>query len=100
MARSLSNVKVLSFSFVDGLSLKFNRRGYAGATASVGKGESTTPVVGKVEETVEIKEDANKTCSWGPDPVTGYYKPTDHADEIGTAELRDMALNHKIKPPH
>uniref|UniRef100_A0A5B6YJ29 Late embryogenesis abundant protein Lea5 n=1 Tax=Davidia involucrata TaxID=16924 RepID=A0A5B6YJ29_DAVIN len=101
MASSLSSAKLLASSVVDGLSLAINRRGYAAAAsrgavsgAGVGKGGSRSGMVGKAEETAVIKEKS----SWAPDPVTGYYKPLDRAAEIDEAELREMALNHKVKP--
>ncbi|RID50076.1 hypothetical protein BRARA_H00829 [Brassica rapa] len=46
----------------------------------------------------------SKGCStraesaWAPDPVTGYYRPSNCADEIDPAELRKMLLENKAKP--
>lgn len=40
-------------------------------------------------------EETTKTTSWIPDPVTGYYRPENHAKEIDAAELRMMLLKNK-----
>ncbi|XWS71837.1 hypothetical protein CRYUN_Cryun03dG0171800 [Craigia yunnanensis] len=52
-------------------------------------------MVGKVEQmavNVMKKElGAGVSSAWGPDPVTGYYRPENCA-----AELREM-LNHKVR---
>ncbi|KAK9288749.1 hypothetical protein L1049_017213 [Liquidambar formosana] len=101
MARSLSNAKFLAASVVDSLSLVICRRGYAAASqgmvsASVSKGGSRTGIVGRVEERAVIKEDS----SWGPDPVTGYYRPVNRGAEIDVAELRDTLLNNKVRRAH
>lgn len=40
-------------------------------------------------------EESTKTTSWVPDPVTGYYRPEGHANEMDAAELRNMLLKHK-----
>lgn len=39
-------------------------------------------------------EESSKTTSWVPDPVTGYYRPENHAKEIDAAELRRMLLKN------
>ncbi|RDX85665.1 Late embryogenis abundant protein 41, partial [Mucuna pruriens] len=50
-------------------------------------------VVGKVEE----KSGFGASSSWAPDPVTGYYRPINHSDEIDPVELRQMLLNRKVR---
>lgn len=68
------------------------RRGYA--AASQGAVSST----GAVRNNVMMKkvaEESNKTTSWVPDPVTGYYRPESHVKEIDAAELRNMLLKYK-----
>ena len=85
------------------------RRGYSGAiqgivTASFGRGGSTSRpgMVRKVEQRAVnvMKEESGSGVSsaWAPDPVTGYYRPENCAAEIDAAELREMLLNHKVKP--
>lgn len=76
------------------------RRGYAAASQGVvsgsvsGAGSSggRSGVMGK-----KVGEESTKTSSWVPDPVTGYYRPENHADEIDVAELREMLLNNKVR---
>ena len=41
-------------------------------------------------------EESGKT-SWVPDPVTGYYRPENRANEIDVAELRDLLLKNNIR---
>lgn len=38
------------------------------------------------------EESSSKTTSWVPDPVTGYYRPETHANEIDAAELRNSCV--------
>ncbi|KAH7517055.1 indole-3-acetic acid-induced protein ARG2 [Ziziphus jujuba] len=96
MARSFSNAKLLSALVVDGFSTAISRRGYAAASQGVvssvargGAGGSGRNVVKKSGE--EIVGSTEKV-SWTPDPVTGYYRPENGAQEIDVAELRAMLL--------
>ncbi|KAJ1407664.1 Late embryogenesis abundant protein [Sesbania bispinosa] len=81
-------------AFVDAaLSFPLHRRGYAAASdASVRavNGNRSGMVVGKVEET---KNGSEASSAWAPDPVTGYYRPINHRNEIDPVELRKMLLN-------
>ena len=94
MARSFSNAKLLSAFVVDRMSLAVTRRGYAAASQGVASGPVTARggVMGKKGG----EEEATKT-SWVPDPVTGYYRPENKANEIDVAELREMLLKNKIR---
>ncbi|KAJ6719848.1 LATE EMBRYOGENIS ABUNDANT PROTEIN 41 [Salix purpurea] len=107
MARSLLNAKLPVASIADGLSLSVFRRGYAAAaapisaavTATFGSGGSRAGgMTGKVEDRAATKEDSEAYSTWAPDPVTGYYRPANHAAEIDPAELRDMLLNRRVRP--
>ena len=96
MARSFSNAKLLSALVVDGFSTAISRRGYAAASQGVvssvargGAGGSGRNVVKKSGE--EIVGSTEKV-SWTPDPVTGYYRPENGAQEIDVTELRAMLL--------
>ena len=89
MARSFSNAKIFSAFAVDRVSIALSRRGYA--AASQGVASASHSVMGKKSG----EESAKK--SWVPDPVTGYYRPENRADEIDVAELREMLLNNKIR---
>ncbi|KAF7149878.1 hypothetical protein RHSIM_Rhsim02G0007900 [Rhododendron simsii] len=113
MALSLSNAKLLLLAtspLADALShLAIRRRviGYAVGAASrggeeAGGGEKGSASTHQVEEKAVIREHSGSSTSstaWGPDPVTGYYRPGDRAAAIDTAELRDVALNHKEITP-
>ncbi|XP_059298054.1 protein SENESCENCE-ASSOCIATED GENE 21, mitochondrial-like isoform X2 [Lycium ferocissimum] len=86
MARYFSNSKIVSAFIVDSVSAAISRRGYAAASQ------------GAVRSNVMMKksvEESNKTTSWVPDPVTGYYRPESHVKEVDVAELRNMLLKHK-----
>nr|DAD38111.1 TPA_asm: hypothetical protein HUJ06_008752 [Nelumbo nucifera] len=48
-------------------------------------------------EKVMMKEES-AASSWIPDPITGYYRPENHGEEIDVAELRRVLLNQKIRP--
>ncbi|KAK3005349.1 hypothetical protein RJ639_015866 [Escallonia herrerae] len=98
MGRCSFKAKAVAASVLDGLSFTLNRRGYAaaatqsGAVSGAHKGGATT------QGTPVIKDDPRASSSWGPDPITGYYKPGDHVAKVDAAELRETAWNHKVKP--
>ncbi|KAH7857205.1 hypothetical protein Vadar_010173 [Vaccinium darrowii] len=119
MASSLSNAKLLATPFAYAISqLSINRRvvGYATAAAASRGGEEasgggggggekgSTSSTHQVEEKAVIRDREHSgptiSTSWGPDPVTGYYRPDDRAAAIDTAELRDAAVNHKEIDKH
>ncbi|OVA12703.1 Late embryogenesis abundant protein [Macleaya cordata] len=96
MARSFSNTKLAVSALFDGVSLAINRsRSYSGvASQAVGSsvvrgGRSGIVKAAVGEERVMMKEEVSP---WVPDPVTGYYRPENRADEIDVAELREMLL--------
>ena len=101
MARSLNKVKLLVASVSDALSLSsISRRGYA-AAAPLGsvsaRGLSRNGIMEKNDLRAVMKEESGASPAWGPDPVTGYYRPENRAVEIDPAELREMLLNHKVR---
>ncbi|PON65880.1 Late embryogenesis abundant protein [Parasponia andersonii] len=95
MARSFSTAKVLSSLVVDGFSNVITRRGYAArsqgvvssSVARAGGTASSRSVAKKAGE-----DGAAEKVAWVPDPVTGYYRPENGAQEIDVAELRAMLL--------
>ncbi|XP_020207772.1 late embryogenesis abundant protein Lea5 [Cajanus cajan] len=93
MARSFSLPK-------RALSLALQRRGYAVASSDVcsvrGGLDRIRGRSGIVEEKSATKHGLGPSA-WGPDPVTGYYRPINHTDEIDPVELRQMLLNHKVR---
>lgn len=77
-----------------------DRRGYAAAAplATVSaRGGSGAGIMEKNELRAAMKEDSVASSAWGPDPITGYYRPGNRAVEIDPAELREMLLNHKVR---
>lgn len=95
MARSVSHAKFISAFVVDRVSVVVSRRGYAAASQGA---VSSTVRGGPGRNVVMLKkggEESTKTTSWVPDPVTGYYRPENHAKEIDAAELRRMLLKNK-----
>ncbi|XP_022991270.1 indole-3-acetic acid-induced protein ARG2-like [Cucurbita maxima] len=104
MARSFSNVKVLSAIVADGFSSALSRRGYAAAPASQGVASSAVKggSVAAARNSNLLKKSgeekvvgSSEKVSWVPDPVTGYYRPENRADEIDVAELRSVLLNNR-----
>ncbi|MBK3487734.1 hypothetical protein JF116_10125, partial [Campylobacter fetus subsp. venerealis] len=76
MARSFSNAKLLSAL----VSNAITRRGYSAASQGVvssGGAARSSVVAKKTEEAVKKTE----KVSWIPDPVTGYYRPENGAEE-------------------
>ena len=95
MARSVSHAKLISAFVFDRISVVASRRGYAAASQGA---VSSSVKGGGARSNLMLKkggEDSAKTTSWVPDPVTGYYRPENHAKEIDAAELRQMLLKHK-----
>ena len=95
MARSISHAKLVSAFVVDRISVVASRRGYAAASQGA---VSSRVTGGGARSNLMLKkggEESAKTTSWVPDPVTGYYRPENHAKEIDAAELRQMLLKHK-----
>ncbi|PHT44363.1 hypothetical protein CQW23_13521 [Capsicum baccatum] len=92
MARYFPNSKIVCAFVVDSISAAIQRRGYAAASQGAASSNGRSNVMMK-----KVVKDSNKTTttSWGPDPVTGYYRPESHVKEIDAAELRNMLLKHK-----
>ncbi|XP_018476368.1 protein SENESCENCE-ASSOCIATED GENE 21, mitochondrial [Raphanus sativus] len=93
MARSLSNVKIVSAFVSQELSNAIFRRGYA-ATAAQAAGVKGGAVVSAVMKKKRVEESTQK-IAWIPDPKTGYYRPETCSKEIDPAELRAALLNNK-----
>ncbi|KAJ8444026.1 hypothetical protein Cgig2_020872 [Carnegiea gigantea] len=94
MARSLSNAKTFVSLVADNLSVALQRRGYAAASQAVGEMGKRSGRMGKAAQEEMEKAAQN---SWVPDPVTGYYRPANRADEIDVAELREIFLKQRIR---
>ncbi|RZC53068.1 hypothetical protein C5167_011930 [Papaver somniferum] len=92
MAGSLSNTKIVLTALIDGISLSINRSRGITTVASQAAGSS-------VVRQVKVKKPSTagtEESSWVPDPVTGYYRPENHADDIDVAALRETLMNQKI----
>ncbi|KAI4345400.1 hypothetical protein L6164_012528 [Bauhinia variegata] len=101
MARSLSQANRLGVLVSDALSLTRLRRGYAAASdvlVSAGFGGSGTrsSMTGKLEGG-RTEEASRASSAWGPDPVTGYYRPINYNCEVDPVELRQILWNHKVR---
>ncbi|CAN8231917.1 unnamed protein product [Cochlearia groenlandica] len=103
-SRSLSAAVKSLFSVGSGSvsgSINF-RRSYVATSQNVisagfSKGGSTGVTVGTIEQNATLIADQEMESAWGPDPVTGYYRPVNRAAEIDPAELREMLLKNKAK---
>lgn len=76
-----------------------NRRTFATAakqSAEEKPAVATAAVLRKMNKTkpVEGVVDSPST-SWVPDPVTGYYRPGNHAAEVDPAEMRQRLLSRR-----
>ncbi|KAL3626005.1 hypothetical protein CASFOL_029554 [Castilleja foliolosa] len=89
MSRSFSNAKLVSALITDKISAVVARRGYAAAASQPRAGASNVIFKKGTEETTETP--------WVPDPVTGYYRPENQAQEIDAAELRAMLVKNKAR---
>ncbi|CAJ1963378.1 unnamed protein product [Sphenostylis stenocarpa] len=91
MAQSLSQAK-------RALSFALNRRGYAVAS-NVSSSSSSSVRGGMSGIEMGVAKNGSgpsgASSAWAPDPVTGYYRPINHRDEIDPVELRKLLLNHK-----
>ncbi|XP_047149226.1 indole-3-acetic acid-induced protein ARG2 [Vigna umbellata] len=98
MARSFTNVKVLSALVADGFSNTPTRRGFAAAAAAATQSASRggASISGNmVPKSGEEKVRGAEKVSWVPDPVTGYYRP-ENTNEIDVADLRATVLGGKF----
>ncbi|KAK2649503.1 hypothetical protein Ddye_016992 [Dipteronia dyeriana] len=89
MARSVSSAKLFSAFVVDGISNAIYRRGYAAASQGVVSRGS-----GMVKKPGEEMVGSTEKVAWVPDPVTGYYRPENLANELDVADLRAMLLKN------
>ncbi|MFX9848180.1 hypothetical protein ABTP16_20225, partial [Acinetobacter baumannii] len=86
MAGSFSNAKTVISVF---------RRGYA-AVSQAAAGVPSSVRTGAPNMMLKKKKgSSDNESSWGPDPITGYYRPENQAKEIDAAELREMLVNNK-----
>ncbi|XP_074356172.1 protein SENESCENCE-ASSOCIATED GENE 21, mitochondrial-like [Apium graveolens] len=88
---SLCNVKLISAFVVEQVCVA-GKRGYASKSGSMMRSGAAMMSKKGGEEVALVNR------SWGPDPVTGYYRPegvtTTQAD---AAEMREMLFNNKTR---
>ncbi|KAG4956658.1 hypothetical protein JHK85_043038 [Glycine max] len=82
--------------------LWYYRRGYAvasDASPSVRGGLDSIGSRSAIEKGVTKNNSgpSGASSAWAPDPVTGYYRPINHTNEIDPVELRRMLLKHKVR---
>ncbi|ESQ55880.1 hypothetical protein EUTSA_v10026659mg [Eutrema salsugineum] len=93
-SRSLSGaVKSLCSAASGNLSGSIVLRRNVATAPGFSKAGSTRVTVGKLEQRANQEAES----AWAPDPVTGYYRPSNRTDEIDPAELREMLLKNKAK---
>ncbi|XP_019197540.1 PREDICTED: protein SENESCENCE-ASSOCIATED GENE 21, mitochondrial-like isoform X1 [Ipomoea nil] len=95
MARSISNAKFVSAFVLDRVSVSATRS-YTAAAAAQG---SVSGVAGRSNAMLKKggDESGKSATSWIPDPVTGYYRPESHVNEVDAAELRQMLLKNTTR---
>ncbi|KAI5349486.1 hypothetical protein L3X38_002373 [Prunus dulcis] len=90
-------------SFLPKTKFLIQRRCYAAAShgplpAALGKGGSRSSMVEeRVVNAMKEESGLGSSSSWAPDPLTGYYRPSNCAKEIDPVELREMLLKHRTK---
>ena len=94
--RSLSTAKLLA-SFIS-----VSRRGFSAAShgtvpAGSAAGGSRAAMMRKMEESPSMMEKYGATSAWAPDPVTGYYRPSNCAAQMDAADLRAMLLSRNVR---
>ncbi|EXB33514.1 Indole-3-acetic acid-induced protein ARG2 [Morus notabilis] len=97
MARSFSGAKALTALVIDGFSTVITRRGFSaaapqGVVSSVARAGATAGSRSVKKKSGEKIVGNTEKVSWVPDPVTGYYRPENGAQEIDVAELRATLL--------
>ncbi|KAI3749216.1 hypothetical protein L2E82_19823 [Cichorium intybus] len=93
MARSISNAKLLSSLLIDQVSV-VARRGYAATSTGNVSGSLRGSGVAMMKK---AGEESKKSTPWVPDPVTGYYKPEGHKNQVDAADLRELFLKQKTR---
>ncbi|WOG87293.1 hypothetical protein DCAR_0206516 [Daucus carota subsp. sativus] len=87
---SLCNVKLISAFVVEQVCVA-SKRGYALTSGSVMRSGGAMMSKKSGEEVAQVNR------SWGPDPVTGYYRPEGVPSQVDAAEMRDVLLKQKAR---
>ena len=91
MARSFSNVKIVSSFIANEISAVVSRRGYSAASQSQGAVSNS----GKVNMMLKKGTEKPSETAWVPDPVTGFYRPETQVKELDPVEMRKMLIRNK-----
>lgn len=75
------------------------RRGYAAASDASPSMRGGLDSISVMEKGVTKNSSgpSGTSSAWAPDPITGYYRPINHTNEIDPVELRKMLLKHKVR---
>ncbi|KAJ3696393.1 hypothetical protein LUZ61_000098 [Rhynchospora tenuis] len=92
MARAVSTSTLSKTLLSDGISFLAQRRGFAAAAEAVRRSPAAEDKAAAVAQLLAGKRDPDP---WVPDPVTGYYRPSNRVVEVDAAELRAMLLRPK-----
>ncbi|KAJ3691811.1 hypothetical protein LUZ61_020975 [Rhynchospora tenuis] len=98
MARALSTFSPFKSLLSDGISVFICRRGFAAAAEAVRRSPKADDKAAAVAQLLAGKRrvaGAADPDPWVPDPVTGYYRPSNRVVEVDAAELRAMLLRPK-----
>ncbi|WOG87294.1 hypothetical protein DCAR_0206517 [Daucus carota subsp. sativus] len=87
---SLCNVKLISAFVVEQVCVA-SKRGYASTSGSVVRSGGAMMSNKGGEEVAQVNR------PWGPDPVTGYYRPEGVPSQVDAAEMREMLLKPKTR---
>ncbi|KAL8089349.1 hypothetical protein AgCh_038968 [Apium graveolens] len=87
---SLCYVKLIS-AFVVEQACVASKRGYASKSGSMMRSGGAMMSKKGGEEVALVN------MSWGPDPVTGYYRPEGVTSQADAAEMRELLLNNRTR---
>uniref|UniRef100_A0A0R0IB01 Uncharacterized protein n=1 Tax=Glycine max TaxID=3847 RepID=A0A0R0IB01_SOYBN len=76
-----------------------SERGYAAASDASPSMRGGLDSISVMEKGVTKNSSgpSGTSSAWAPDPITGYYRPINHTNEIDPVELRKMLLKHKVR---
>ncbi|KAI4329776.1 hypothetical protein MLD38_028124 [Melastoma candidum] len=96
MARSLSNVRMFSAYFANGIAQAIPRQGYSAAVEATAVSRAEGRIGGAVKLRPEKEEEE---VTWMPDHKTGFFGPGNRRDEVDAVELRAMMLRRRDSHP-
>ncbi|KAJ1692106.1 hypothetical protein LUZ63_008804 [Rhynchospora breviuscula] len=94
MARALSTSAAFSKTLLS-VSFLAPRRGFAAAAETAVSVRRSPTADDKAAAAVAVAQLFAHPDPWVPDPVTGYYRPSNRVVDVDAAELRAMLLRPK-----